>query len=94
MEIREAAIAAMGRAELEELIDRAVRPDVPLRVLFAALDRYTELLRPVLDDEPAPAEAAESAPMAAPVVLPMVLPVVLPVAPGAPRHTGPPGPPE
>ncbi|GAA2048805.1 hypothetical protein GCM10009839_63130 [Catenulispora yoronensis] len=51
MDIQEADIAAMGRAELEELIDRAVRPDVPLRVLFAALDRYTELLRPVLDDE-------------------------------------------
>ena len=51
MEIQEADIAAMGREELEELIDRAVRPDVPLRVLFAALDRYTELLRPALDDE-------------------------------------------
>ncbi|NUR59752.1 MAG: pentapeptide repeat-containing protein [Catenulispora sp.] len=41
----------MGREALEQLIDRAVRPDVPLRVLFAALDRYTELLRPALDDE-------------------------------------------
>ena len=82
MEIREAAIAAMGRAEVEELIDRAVRPDVPLRVLFAALDRYTELLRPVLDDEPAP--AAKPAPPG----------LVLPVAPGPPRPTGPPGPPE
>lgn len=80
VEIREAAIAAMGRTELEALIDRAVRPDVPLRVLFAALDRYTELLRPILDDEPEPAEAAE------PVL--RVLPV-----PGPPP-TGPPGPPE
>ena len=49
---QETNIAAMGRTALEELIDRAVRPDVPLRVLFAALDRYTELLRPALDDEP------------------------------------------
>ncbi|WP_370361699.1 hypothetical protein [Catenulispora sp. MAP12-49] len=85
MEIREAAIAAMGRVELEELIDRAVQPDVPLRVLFAALDRYTELLRPVLDDEPAPAASAEPAEPGG---------MVLPVAPGPPRHTGPPGPPE
>ena len=45
----------MGREELEELIDRAVRADVPLRVLFAALDRYTELLRPALDDDEAEA---------------------------------------
>jgi hypothetical protein len=60
VDIQEADIAVMGREELEELIDRAVRPDVPLRVLFAALDRYTELLRPVLDDEtepPGPAAA-------------------------------------
>ncbi|ACU73329.1 hypothetical protein Caci_4466 [Catenulispora acidiphila DSM 44928] len=82
MEIREAAIAAMGRTEVEELIDRAVRPDVPLRVLFAALDRYTELLRPVLDDEPAPGAGPAAAPL------------VLPVAPGPPRPAGPPGPPE
>jgi hypothetical protein len=88
VEIREAAIAAMGRAELEELIDRAVQPDVPLRVLFAALDRYTELLRPVLDDEPAQAAPAASAEPADPGGM------VLPVAPGPPRHTGPPGPPE
>jgi hypothetical protein len=81
VEIREAAIAAMGRTELEELIDRAVRPDVPLRVLFAALDRYTELLRPVLDDEPEPAARTEPE-------------SVVPPAPGPPRHTGPPGPPE
>jgi hypothetical protein len=84
VEIREAAIAAMDRAELEELIDRAVRPDVPLRVLFAALDRYTELLRPVLDDEPAPAAGAAAAESGV---------MVLPVTPG-PRPTGPPGPPE
>ena len=59
----------MDRAGLEELIDRAVQPDVPLRVLFAALDRYTELLRPVLDDEdPAalPTRAAAAAPTASP----------------------------
>jgi hypothetical protein len=92
VEIREAAIAAMGQAELEELIDRAVRPDVPLRVLFAALDRYTELLRPVLDDEPAPAPAtAATAATAAPSA--ESSPMVLPVTPG-PRPTGPPGPPE
>lgn len=84
MEIREAAIAAMDRAELEELIDRAVRPDVPLRVLFAALDRYTELLRPALEDEPEPA----AGPATAETDL-----FVLPVTPG-PRPTGPPGPPE
>jgi hypothetical protein len=84
VEIREAAIAAMDRAKLEELIDRAVRPDVPLRVLFAALDRYTELLRPVLDDEPTPAAEAAAAESGA---------MVLPVTPG-PRPTGPPGPPE
>ena len=92
VEIREAAIAAMGPAELEELIDRAVHPDVPLRVLFAALDRYTELLRPVLDDEPAPAPAtAATAATAAPSA--ESSPMVLPVTPG-PRPTGPPGPPE
>lgn len=51
MDIQEADIAAMGRAELEALIDRAVRPDVPLRVLFAALDRYTELLRPPVAED-------------------------------------------
>ena len=82
MEIREAAIAAMDRAELEELIDRAVRPDVPLRVLFAALDRYTELLRPVLPGEPAPKTVSEPGAL------------ILPVAPVAPRRAGPPGPPE
>ena len=81
MEIREAVIAAMSRTELEELIDRAVRPDVPLRVLFAALDRYTELLRPALDDEPAPDPVSEPAAR------------VPPARPG-PRPTGPPGPPE
>lgn len=59
VDIQEADIATMGRAELEGLIDRAVRPDVPLRVLFAALDRYTELLRPVLDDEVEPAGLQE-----------------------------------
>ena len=56
---QETNIAAMGRTALEELIDRAVRPDVPLRVLFAALDRYTELLRPALDDEPEPEDEPE-----------------------------------
>lgn len=70
MDIQEADIAAMGREELEELIDRAVRPDVPLRVLFAALDRYTELLRPVLDDEgesePEPAVSEPAVTAAAP----------------------------
>ncbi|MFL6117808.1 MAG: hypothetical protein ACJ786_41615 [Catenulispora sp.] len=55
MDIQEADIAVMGRDELEELIDRAVRSDVPLRVLFAALDRYTELLRPALGDDEAEA---------------------------------------
>jgi hypothetical protein len=84
VEIREAAIAAMGRVELEQLIDRAVRPDVPLRVLFAALDRYTELLRPVLDDEPAPPAGSAAAESEV---------VVLPATP-RPRPTGPPGPPE
>lgn len=101
MEIREAAIAAMSRAELEELIDRAVRPDVPLRVLFAALDRYTELLRPVLDDEPAPARASSSAASAPASTSASTSAsasaessaMVLPVTPG-PRPTGPPGPPE
>ncbi|GAA2000184.1 hypothetical protein [Catenulispora subtropica] len=67
MDIQEAEIAAMGRAELEELIDRAVRPDVPLRVLFAALDRYTELLRPPVVEEEA--GDAEPTAMAAPGVL-------------------------
>lgn len=102
MEIREAAIAAIDRASLEELIDRAVRPDVPLRVLFAALDRYTELLRPALDDEPAPtavaAEAAEAAATAEDADAPEAMetesgPMVLPVTPG-PHPAGPPGPPE
>ena len=97
VEIREAAIAAMGRAELEALIDRAVRPDVPLRVLFAALDRYTELLRPVLDDESARAAMPDSA-MPDPAVPDPTAPepavLVLPVAPGQPGPTGPPGPPE
>jgi len=58
---QEADIAVMGRTALEELIDRAVRPDVPLRVLFAALDRYTELLRPHLDDEHEPDAEPEPA---------------------------------
>jgi len=100
VEIREAAIAAMGPAELEELIDRAVHPDVPLRVLFAALDRYTELLRPALDDEPAPApepaRASASAAASAPAATSSSAEssaMVLPVTPG-PRPTGPPGPPE
>lgn len=96
MEIREAAIAAMGPAELEELIDRAVHPDVPLRVLFAALDRYTELLRPALDDEPAPAPEPARASASAPAATSSSAEssaMVLPVTPG-PRPTGPPGPPE
>ena len=94
MEIREAAIAAMGPAELEELIDRAVHPDVPLRVLFAALDRYTELLRPALDDEPARASASAAASAPAATSSPAESSaMVLPVTPG-PRPTGPPGPPE
>ncbi len=66
VDIQEADIAAMGRADVEELIDRAVRPDVPLRVFFAALDRYTELLRPVPEEaaatEPASGPAAEARP--------------------------------
>jgi len=96
VEIREAAIAAMGPAELEELIDRAVHPDVPLRVLFAALDRYTELLRPALDDEPAPAPEPARASASAPAATSSSAEssaMVLPVTPG-PRPTGPPGPPE
>jgi hypothetical protein len=56
----------MGRTELEALIDRAVRPDVPLRVLFAALDRYTELLRPPVAEDfsaaPAPVGPETQAP--------------------------------
>ena len=61
-----------------------MRPDVPLRVLFAALDRYTELLRPVLDDEPAPARGPAAAESEA-----MVLPVDAGTAPHwAPGPTG------
>ena len=60
VEVREADIVGIGPTEVDALIDRAARLDVPLRVLFAALDRYTELQRPVLDDEPeaAPVEAS------------------------------------
>jgi type III secretion system FlhB-like substrate exporter len=38
-------VSAMGLEEVQELIERAARHDVPLRVLFAALDRFTELTR-------------------------------------------------
>jgi hypothetical protein len=86
VEIREADIAAMGRAECEELIDLAVRPDVPLRVLFAALDRYTELLRPALDDKPEPAADPEPAALAAPGASGPSEP------PGPSGPSGPPGP--
>ncbi|WP_194892741.1 hypothetical protein [Catenulispora pinisilvae] len=100
MEIREADIAVMGRAAVEELIDRAVRPDVPLRVLFAALDRYTELLRPALADEPGPpAEAAPpgridpATPTARPTATPTASPTPAPApAPTSPAATVPPGP--
>ncbi|NUP48921.1 MAG: hypothetical protein HOW97_16685 [Catenulispora sp.] len=88
MDIQEADIAAMGREELEELIDRAVRPDVPLRVLFAALDRYTELLRPVLDDEgeSAPEPAASEPPVSGAAVSgPALTSAAPPKAPGAAR---------
>jgi hypothetical protein len=37
------AVAVMGLEEVQALIDQATRPDVPLRVLFAALDRLTDL---------------------------------------------------
>jgi hypothetical protein len=85
VEIREADIAAMGPAELEQLIDRAVRPDVPLRVLFAALDRYTELLRPALEEEPAPDAGPEPQPDAGTEAAALA-------APGPSGPSGPPGP--
>lgn len=38
------AVAAMDLDGVQALIDQATSPDVPLRILFAALDRLTELM--------------------------------------------------
>jgi hypothetical protein len=47
-----AVLAGADRAGIEALVDRAARPDVPLAVFLAVLDRYDDLAR-----QPPPEEA-------------------------------------